>query len=161
MSTCPECRLEVTRRVDGCCHHCGTPIEKYKGYWYRAGTGSPAVAIIKHFEKLVSQQLSRAANKPVKFVIPTVIARYKRELVSAERLLSMADHDLDLVLETITTLFTHYRFKRKTYTTLLWLDDDFILALAITRAVVDARKKSAAHESSLVQSVSSREDIFA
>jgi hypothetical protein len=160
MPLCPECRTEQSRRVRGTCPNCHMPVEAYDGMWYRAGTGSPAVAILRYFEDKVSTAMSVGRPNKVVFIIPKIGSRYQRELAASQRLLKSANFDIDLVKETLNILFSDRRFSWKTRNSLLWINGDFTLAMAVALANREAALKRQAEEAKVLQSVLVREDIF-
>jgi len=164
MAVCPYCHTEQGKRKSGCCPTCLRPVEVHGKVWYRTGTGNPNVAVFEYFEQQVSRRLTseRKDGVSVPFSVPRQSAQYKRELIAAERMLGLAEFDLDLVKETITILFTHSEFKWKKRNTMLYLpsDGDFLAALAIARAEREAKKKQATSEQKVVSTVLRREDIF-
>lgn len=159
MPVCPGCKTEQTRRVAGRCPSCGLPIEAHKGFWYRTEIGSPTQAVLQHFEGWVSKVLSKGRQTPVIFSVPRKSSRYKRELVAAERLLRHTDGDFDLVIETIDLLFTDRRFS-KSRNTLLWLESDFLTALAVAQANRESRGKKEELENKAYDAVMNREQLF-
>lgn len=160
MSTCPNCHEPIKRRVSGACPQCHVPLEAYKGVYFRAGTGGPTENILKYFEGLVSRSLSQGRPTPVIFTVPRMSARYRRELLAAEQLLKHCDWDLDLVKESLDILFTDKKFNWKNYNTLLWIDTDFTMALAIAKAHRTATMEQRRKEQKAVQSVLRRQDVF-
>jgi len=160
MPLCPACHTEQTKRIDGACPGCGTPVDIHKGHWFRAGLGSPTVALLEHFEKRVGDGLSRNRSVRVPFTIPRKGLRYKRELVVAERLLKSADYDFDLTIDALNILFDDMRLNWKLRDTLLWIEKDYNTALALARAnraEAELRKRK---EQETLKAVMAREDIF-
>jgi hypothetical protein len=105
--------------------------------------------------------MSAVASKRINFVIPVKAARYRRELVQAERLLDLAEFDLDLALAALDVLFEHSRFRRKSYTTLLWLEDDYLVALALARTYINEERTRIMLETTAASQAIKKEDIFA
>ena len=160
MPSCPACHTEQARRVSGACPKCYTPVEVYAGHWFRKGTGSPSLAVLRYFEKLVSDQLSSGRPNKVLFSIPPFGARYKRELVVAERLLMLANWDIDLVKAALDVLFTDHRYAWKTRNTMLYIEAEFNTALAIARANLELKTQAAANERKALEGILQRENIF-
>lgn len=160
MPVCPACHTEQTRRVAGGCPNCGISVNVYKGNWFRTSLGSPNAALLHHFEKLVSKQLSKG-DVQVNFTIPRKNKmRYNRELATAERLLDAANYDYSLATDTLELLFTDKRFSWKSKDSLLWLERDFTTALAIVRAIRAQEEHKKREEQTLVRNVLAKEDIF-
>jgi hypothetical protein len=160
MPVCPVCHIKQERRVGGACPNCGAQVEVHKGLWYRAGLGSPSVAILKHFEKRVSQSLSYGCSNPVIFTIPRKGIRYKRELVTAERLLNDCDGDYDLAIASLDVLFDDNKFNWKTRDTLLYIEPEFLVALAIAKADQEIKREKERREAQALAQIMNREDIF-
>jgi len=114
-------------------------VSAYNGAWFRTVLGSPTVALVEHLEKRVTHRQSAMRGTFVYYTIPRKGTRWTRELVSAERLLKLADMDYDLAAETIDLLFSDKQFNFKTNDSLMYLDKDFTLALAIVKAERAAR----------------------
>lgn len=159
MPICPGCKTEQTRRVADRCPNCGLPVQVHKGYWYRAGIGTPPAAVLEHFEAWVSKILSKGRQTPVVYMVPRKSSRYRRELVAAERLLKHTDGDFDLVTETLDLLFTDRRFM-KNRNTLLWLESDFLTAMAVAQANREAANNKAKRENDAFDAVMNREQLF-
>jgi len=161
MPTCPNCHTQQTKRKGGACPECGVEVQLYKGEWYRASIGSPTVAILHRFERLVSDQLSAGRQTRVVFTVPPKHYTYPIELKTAERLLSTADNDIDLVFEAFDVLFTDTRFNWKKRQSLRHLSTDFLTALALALANRQDKEKLKDKERRTVSAVLDREDIFA
>lgn len=161
MALCPACKTEQKKRVGGACPNCRTPVEIHNGLWFRAGTGSPNVAVLKYFEALVSSSLSKGRPNKVVFVISKIGPRYKRELVAAERLLLLADHNIDLVKAALDILFTDKRSAWKTRDSLLFIETEFTTALALARANQAMKERAEEDAKKVLEQVSRREDVFA
>jgi len=114
--------------------------------WFRTEEGAPTVAVIKHLEKRISDKHSVGRPKRVNYVISTKGSRYQRELVTAERLLEAADWDLDLVRDAIDILFDDLQFNFKNRTSLIGIEQDYGLALAIATATREADEEQAEKE---------------
>lgn len=134
MPICPSCKGEFRQRKEGACPGCGAEVNVYSGRWFREEDGAPTVAIIKHLEKRVSDKHSVGRPTRVNYKISPKGARYTRELVTAERLLEAAGWDLDLVLAAIDLLFDDLQFNFKNRVSLIGIETDFGLALAISEA---------------------------
>lgn len=160
MPICPNCRTNQTRRRDGVCPACGTPIKIHKGFWYRDTQGSPPSQLLKFFLGLVSDNISRDKQFRVQYEIPEKSLRWVREMVLADRILLKTDGDIELAKETIQTLFTEKQWSWKTYTSLGTIYADFDLALALVKSRRVALKKIAAKERSFAEKVQNKEDIF-
>jgi len=118
------------------------------------------VALLKHFEKRVSQALSYNRSVPVVFAIPRRSSTYRRELVAAERLLFNAEGDFDLAIEAVNLLFDDRRYNWKTWDSLLGMERSFLAALAIARANRQAKSQQRQREKELVDKLFQGEDIF-
>jgi len=160
MPLCPACHTEQARRVRGACPSCGARVEAYNGRWYRAEIGSPTLAILRHFEARVSQTLSQGKPAPVVFAIPRKGLRFRRELVAAERLLEYAEGDYDLAIAAVDLLFDERKFNWKTRDSLLWLEREFLLALAIARANRLAQAQAERAVEQALFDILAREDVF-
>lgn len=154
MPSCPACHTDQTRRVNGTCPACHVPVEIHQGRWFLAGTGSPSEAILKHFEALVSKKLKAPFN------VPRKSSRYRRELVHANRLLEQADFDLALVKDAIDILFSHKMFIWKNYSTLLWLNPDYSVALAIAKKNKQESTDVNKREQDALRKARQKENIF-
>jgi hypothetical protein len=159
MPLCPQCKQDVRRKND-CCPKCGTELLIYKGSYYRASQGSPTLLILKRFEQLVSEQSSKKQNMIVCFHISKKTPHYARELAQAERLLVMAEGDLDLVLATLVVLFDNPQFSFKMRSSLLGIDRDFNLAMAVARAILEKLHREEQLQQSSFSQVMAKEDIF-
>lgn len=146
MPICPECKQDFRQRSQGACPGCGTEVSVYNGVWFRTEEGAPTVAVIKHLEKRISDKHSVGRPKRVNYVISTKGSRYQRELVTAERLLEAADWDLDLVRDAIDILFDDLQFNFKNRTSLIGIEQDYGLALAIATATREADEEQAEKE---------------
>jgi hypothetical protein len=118
------------------------------------------MAILKHFERLVSQKQAQARGIPVVFKVPPKGHRYKLELVFAARLLDEAGGELDLVRSTLDTLFFDRDFNFKTRTSLVGIQKDYTLALSIVQAQEAAKKLADKIKQKSFDMVMDREDIF-
>lgn len=159
MPLCPQCKTEQDRRVRGKCPSCGTEVSAHKGQWYRSEIGSPTLGILHAFEDHMSRRMSTDAKK-VDFRIPQKSSTYKRELVAIERLLGLCDHDYDLVIETLDLMFTHPKFSRKNYTSLLWVEPIFLQAMAIAKADREVVEKKVSVEDHYAKQVASNPKLF-
>ena len=161
MALCPICKTEQAKRASGGrCPNCKSKVEVHEGYWFPAGTGSPNLKILKHFEDLISERLSNEQGKSIVFQVPKKSIRYKRELVQAGKLLEMADFDLQLTLDSITLLFKDPKFAWKNYTTLLWMNNEFPVSLAIMQARIEEKKKLEQKQNAYINELLRSEDIF-
>lgn len=160
MALCPACHTEQTRRVNGRCPNCKAKVEIHDGYWYPAGTGSPNTALLELFEGLVSDRQTVLQNKTIVFRIPKKSAGYRRELVAAGRLMEMAEYDIDTAKEALKLLFTDKQFSWKTYNTLRWIGNEYLIALGLVRAKRDEATKVRVEEDAYVQRLLEEDDIF-
>lgn len=160
MALCTVCHTEQTRRVNGRCPNCKTRVEAHGGYWFETGTGSPNVALVEHFEKLLSEKQSKIKGATVVFKFPRKSHSYKLELVAASQLLELADFDLKLSKDALEVLFTDNQFSWKNRTTLRWVKDDFALALSLLRATLEQLAKKSAVEDDYYRRLMEEEDIF-
>lgn len=154
MPICPECRTEQQQRKAGACPNCGTQVEAHKGYWYRTDLGSPTVALVSKFEKLVSKQIE------TKFSIPRKSPQYRRELVAAQRYLDRAEGNFEVAAEALEILFTDKRFSWKTRTTLMYIGTDFNVALAIAQHNEKLRIEKNKRARQFLTALDIREDVF-
>ena len=159
MPICPSCKQEFDRRKNGECPGCGTAVQNYNGRWYREEIGSPTIAILEHFEKRVSMKQRAERDAPVNYRIPRKGDRFRRELVVAERLLDSAD-DIDVVLKTIDFLFDDRQFNFKSRSSLMGIEKDFGLAMAIVIAVQEAEEAKRKQDTSAIDKILRRENIF-
>lgn len=159
MPTCPSCHTEFRQRKDGGCPACGMALQIWKGHAFREELGSPNVALLVHFEHLVSDRTSKKQNKMVIFQVPRKTGRYQRELIEAERLLAQCDYDYDLAKEAVSTLFTNRQFYRN-YTSLMGIIGDFTLALSIVNADRVTREAVDARQVGIFEQVMNRDNLF-
>lgn len=159
MPVCPGCKTDQKRRVNGYCPNCGQPVEVHDGRWFRTSDGSPNLALLRSFERLVSNSLS-AQNHRVNFIIPRKSPRYRIELAIAERLIVDADYDLDMAKQALEYLFSNKRFNWKSYTSLASVSRDFTAGLAVVMAKRAAEEKQRNEERNFVQQALNRESIF-
>lgn len=161
MPICPSCKGEFEKRKNGGCPGCGTPVNVYNGYWYLETIGSPTVALVEEFENQVSRVQSALRQVPVIYRITRKGARYRRELVVAQRLLEAADGDYELTKEALVFLFFDPQFNFKTRVSLIGIERDYGLALSIVTALrEEANKRELANEAAL-RDIMESEDIFA
>ncbi len=132
----------------------------YNGRYYRTQDGNPALAILSHFEYLVSRQASKNQNMPVIFHISKKTARYKRELVEAERILEICERDLEIAKLTLWVLFNNNEMSYKTRTSLIGVTSDFELGLAIARSLKARKDAEKQRADETFQQVMKKEDIF-
>lgn len=155
MATCPVCKTEQSRRLNGSCPNCHALIDIYEGRWFQAGPGSPAVRILHHFENLVSSAMR------VAFIVPkTNKGKYTRELAAATKLLSICDWDLDLVCEVLTELFTNKRLSWRTRSSLVYLESDFLLGLAFVKSRKEEERARVTAEAATVAKLQMQENLF-
>jgi hypothetical protein len=155
MPVCPECKVESKARKNDACPNCHAQVEVYQGSWFRVGTGSPAEAIVRKFEGLVSDRLQ------VPFAFERKSPRYKREMGLANNLLKEMGMDLDLTLEVLEALFKHERFNWKhTRSSFMDLYKDTPIALAIVNIARRERERKVSKEDAAFQQAMEREDIF-
>jgi hypothetical protein len=160
MPTCPKCRTEQTKRVRGACPKCGAKIDVYMGRWIEAGPKSPAATILTHFEDRVSGALSKASSTPVTFSIPRKGLSYRRELHAAGRLFEIADYNMKVTLRSVDKLFNHPKLNFKTRSSLLYVEKDFLIALALVKAEIAAETVKESIEQKVIQDVLSRPSLF-
>jgi hypothetical protein len=160
MPICPNCKTEQTKRKDGGCPRCGTPVQVFGGRWYREEIGCPTVSLLEHFERRVSKRQSAMKGFPVKFTIPRKSLRYKRELVQAERMLDAAEGDYDAAMRALDILFEDPQFSFKTRTSLIGILIDYNLSVAIATAEKLAKEKVAQKQAEYIDKVYSCENIW-
>lgn len=151
MPLCPSCKTEQTRRKEGCCPQCGTEVSIHKGLWYRTDLGNPNEALIKHLEKLQSERQTLKRGFRVIYTIPRKGERFRVEMGTAARLLEITDGDLELAKETITILFKDDEFSWKNHTSMMTLQSDWPMALAIARGRLEEKSKREATEQAYVE----------
>lgn len=161
---CPACHQEV-KRVKGKCSNpeCKTPLELFKGRLYRKEDGAPNVKILKRFEELVRSSMSMKANgRPVPFYIsPRIPSLYRRETIAAETLLELTDGDIQLVLDTLETMFSDKDWAWKQYSSMVGMfTNDFNQAMAKTVAMQEARQAEAQKKQDVASAVDARTNIF-
>lgn len=160
MAVCPSCHTEQKRRINGRCPNCKAKIDSYDGYWYPTGTGNPNLALVNLFEDLISEKLTYQQGTNVVFRIPPKSARYRRELVAAGRLLELTNYDINLAKDALQMLFTDKQFNWKNLSTLLYLGNDFTMAVALVRARQTKQQEARAKEDKYIQKLAEEEDIF-
>lgn len=160
MPNCPACYKEFTKRKDGACPLCLTPLGLYEGTYYRAELGSPSHAIFSLFEDLVSEQTSQKQGIPVRFHISKKTNAWKREQAVAQQLLKQCDNDLEWTLTTLYTLFHNKQFAHKTRSSLLHCTRDWPLAMAIAKAVIDQRIKKEQEAERALDQLKLIEDVW-
>lgn len=160
MPTCPQCKTEQTKRKNDACPNCGTEVSVYAGMWFRTELGSPTAALVEHFEDLVSKRQSAKVKANVIFRIPRKSSTFRRELRGAEALLELAEWDFELARDALTHLFENTEYSWKSWTTLLYLKNEFILALGVVKALKEEREKKEAHSNSIFDQIMAQEDLF-
>lgn len=156
MPLCPECKTEQRARKNGECPNCGTRVEIFKGYWYRADLGSPTVALLKHFEKLVSRQLETTFRFSIKNRY-----EYGKELATAQRLLNNADGDFGMARDALTLMFSEKSLGAwKSRYSLTQTLADFTVSLAVARKRAKIREDQHQKEMQQYAILSVEEDIF-
>jgi len=160
MPVCPACKTDQKQRTNGACPNCGTRVNIVNGYWFREDLGSPNLALLHYFEDRVSEQLTNERGYPVFFNIPPKGLSYKRELVTAERMIQTSGYDYELAEAAIDVLFDDKQFSWKTKQSLLYLVKDFNLALALAKGKLQAEKEAQDKENKVVDDINSMEDIF-
>lgn len=160
MPVCPSCKEESKNRENGRCPKCNTKVDLYKGHWVRSGTNTPPEEILRYFEGKVSERLSIGRPVKVAYSIPRKGIRIQRELVSAERILKMADYDIDLVLKSIDILFRDKSLGWKSRDSLIFIDQDFIVALAIARSEIEAELQEEERSRQVIERLMSQESLF-
>lgn len=159
MPVCPNCKTEFRQRVNGACPSCTEPLQIWKGNAFRESLGSPNVALLETFERLVSKKTSAFQRKPIVYRIPRRTARYTRELVMAEQLLEMCEYDFELASETLDTIFNNKQFRRN-HNSLLGIKADFDLARVIALANRAERASADTAQAGYFDRVMERENIF-
>jgi hypothetical protein len=162
MRECPSCKKEIKKRKDEACPHCGQAVSLDQGNFYRTEDGAPNVAIVAEFEQLVSQQLSKAASRPVPFRIHRKSANYTLELITAESLLSQSDYDLDLVKRTLHELFNNqaWSWMARSWTSLTQVKRVYPGALAVARVAAQIADADQARQLNLADQIAKKEDVF-
>lgn len=159
--TCPSCYTQQTRRKPGGrCPNCNLKVNVYNGVWYPASIGAPTEALIKLFEKLVSKQMSAGRPKPVVFQLPRKGTAWSREQGIAQRMLNDADNNFELAQEALQILFTDTRFSFKTRSSLMFITTDWPLAVAVARSNIEQRKQAEQKNSTILDKILTKEDIF-
>lgn len=160
MPICPECKTDQPKRKDGRCPACSTPVEIHKGYWFRTEIGSPTVALVELFENLVSEWQSNKRRLNVVWKIPRKSGRYKLELVSAERLLELAEYNYELAEKSLRFLFTDSQFNWKNRNTLVYIDADFVIALSVVRPMLEAKQEKESKSLKVLRQIEEMDDLF-
>ncbi len=160
MPVCPNCKSKHSRRKYGTCPTCGEQVRLYQGRWYLSGCNSPSVEVLEYFEHLVSKRQAIKRNILCSFRIPRKGGGYEKELVFANRLLGMTDGDISLVKDALWQLFNNRQFSWKTYTSLTYLQKDFVLALVIARARNKSEKERQAQEHEAINRLTAHENVF-
>lgn len=155
---CPECKTEQSRRKDGACPNCGTPVDIYKTIWYRAGKNSPPAQLVTALEKATRKNLSSKKLMTVPFSIPRRGPKYKREVRMAEKLLEEADWDVDAALRAFEIIVD--RRPGMAQGTLAFFFNRWAGAVAEARADLDRLRSQTATKERAQQSIDLLGGIF-
>jgi hypothetical protein len=131
----------------------------YKGNWFREGSGTPPTMFLEHFEGWVSKVMTKNAEIPVVFRVPRKSARYRREVAAAENLIQLSENDLTLAQEALDLLFTDRRLIKNRHT-VLWLESDFLVAVAKAKANRQAKLQKEQVEKTAFEDAINREKLF-
>lgn len=160
MPICPNCKTDQDKRKDGRCPACKTPVEIHKGYWFRAELGSPTVAFVELFEKLVSEQQSVKRKLDVVWRIPRKSSRYRIELVHAEKLLELADYNFELADQSLRFLFTDRQFNWKNYSTLRFVESDYVVAMSVVKPMLELKQEKDTKSQNVLKKIEKMDDLF-
>ena len=160
MKPCPVCKAEIKSRVNGACPNCIEQIELHDGVYYKAGVGSPTVAILHHFEELATLMVSKMLGKEINFVFNKKSVSYKREMVEAQRILKECEYDLILAFEALDVLFQNMQFSYKTRTSMIGIRRDMPMAMAIAKVQLQEKNKIVDQQENTFDLIMSKEDIF-
>lgn len=132
MPRCPQCKEVSQRRKDGECPKCGEPVTLWKKMWVRVGDTVPTRKIVLHFESLLRERMREEySDSTMPFHLPAIVIT--RELRFAEKLLQVADDDLDVTLDAITELFKNPKYAYRDYETMRNMQNAFVKAVNIVR----------------------------
>ncbi len=161
MPACPNCKTDITKRVAGACPACQTPVELYKGFYYRTSDGNPAEKLMAAWEERVTTWTSKQVGKQVDaFHVSKKTPAYKREMAAAERLLADCEGNLALALRTLEVLYTHQKFAFKGYTSLTYMTKDWPVAKLMAQTLLREEAKQEAQRQRNLQVVEQQEDIW-
>ncbi len=162
MPACPNCHEEITKRKDGACPFCETPVELYKGFYYRTDDGNPAEKLMAAWEERVTTWTSKQVGTQVDaFHVSKKTPAYKREMAAAERILADCEGDLALALKTIEVLFTHQKFSYKSYTSLTYMAKDWPVAKLMAQTIMKEESKRQERSQRTLEKIEQEEDIWA
>jgi hypothetical protein len=160
----PECTIcnqtHIRRKRGGLCPGCDNEVEEYDGRWYPAGTGSPSLSLLRHFEQAASKKLSQATGESVVWSIQKKGTLYKRELATAKRIIDRCDGQIHTAKEVLDYLFWHPNWSWKSYKSLLYIERDFDQALAVIRARQKRKEEEQKKTISIFSKLDKKEDIF-
>ncbi len=94
---------------------------------------SETTELKEHFEKLVSEQMSREANKPVSFFIGPKSILYKRSMKLLKGFLDSVDNELETAKAVMEVLFTEPRFNFKSRNSVGQLISDWDAGVSVVR----------------------------
>lgn len=131
----------------------------FDGRWYKTGTGSPTTRIVDEFFKLLSaKENANRTTTPVIVTVPKKSPIYARYIKVAARLLEYADYDVDLVIDALKRIFSDRRTAWKNHN-LLYIEADFLVALAVERANREEAQKQAKQVNTVVKNLV-KVDVF-
>ncbi len=145
----------------GACPVCGQALSIHNGRYYREEDGAPNIALLRTFESLLTTRLRYVQqDSTITLRISSKTPQYRRELAAAERLLEQAEGDLDLARLTLKVLFENPQFKRKSYLTMVYMDSDFFIALAVARSVQARMSLDNQRAASAFEKIMAQDDLF-
>lgn len=136
MPICPVCKTNQKNRKGGACPHCGTLVTIRDGKWYSLSDGAPNVELLKYWERKMTERLGE------RFRVPRKGTRYKREVKFAQALLDESSDDLEVAKEAINILFTDPGFSWKLFSSMLYMNPDWLAAVVMARARVKLRQQA-------------------
>jgi len=154
--------MKDVRRRDSRCPECGVPLQLWEGTYFRLEEGTPPAALLAHFEKLMTDRLSREHKKFIAFRISRKTSQYKSSMVACERLIRIADMDLEAAKAAISLLFTDRTWSWKTFPMPYSrsLSEVFPAALAVARAQLDELRQEESREEQNYQATLDNSDLF-
>ena len=141
---CPECKQPQTKRKDGCCPECWTPVRIFRtkdgdSIWVREGADTPPVELMNYWQEIMSRRLSKDNGIQVPFHIHPYKhkAKYNREVALAERLLVSADWDMEVAKRALSKVVKE---AYKAPVTLAWVMDTYLTNVFIVQAEIQNEK---------------------
>jgi hypothetical protein len=157
MSTCPYCKAPIYKISYGECPSCNKNVVEFEGHYYKT---SPTVTVVEHFEKLVSDNMSKENNTDIVFRIKRKGLMWRYECARAKQLIREVNYNLDFLLEVLTFLAQHknysWRFKDSLASVLPMLN----AGVSIIRAKREKEKVKEARAKAFDNYLNEREDML-